>query len=542
MFVGIAGALKDEVAVGDVVVGTEVAWTERGKWHEAPGYLPRIRTVSLSFPLSQWARKVARDGTWAKRLKLPRANANAFVQQIASGEKVVAGEEYRSWLRKAFSDAYAIENEGFALARAGEVYADGQRCVIRGISDTADGNKSDQGQPNAADAAAAFAFELLDAYSSVQATVALPPSPSALLGDGEGTTEDGELGDLSVLAHDLIHDVDLLDDNRGKVEDLARHVVAHGADADLSQLLSDIGVALGGNNGPLIDRRLFWFGRQLVISAGNRLAGWPLEAAVKTAPIGMAMLLTEPMVWGYCPDGARRRCLTALLGAPDPPVPAGEFSIAFIAPLLRAGALSDSEASRVQASFDLASFDLLIARGVTIEMLVPRIVADLDSGEFARQNAAARFLYGLAPELASQPIDPSRDFSLGAKLVEATIGGYHSWGADEAMAWPYVSTWSPVRLAGGIWAAVAWDDGQLLRIPASAHLPNLIAAAAGTGRLNEILGVVGEMLDSSLRQVPGDFPEAGKELFALAEKYMGDDRSALISFGGRLRKRQAGSL
>lgn len=89
---------------------------------------------------------------------------------------------------------------------------------------------------------------------------------------------------------------------------------------------------------------------------------------------------------------------------------------------------------------------------------------------------------------------------------------------------------------------MAWDDGQLLRIPVSNHLPNLIAAAAGTGRLSKILRVVGEMLDSSLRQFPGGFPEAGKELLALAENYMRDDQSALISFGDRLRKRQSGGL
>lgn len=34
MFVGIAGALKEDVGIGDVVAGTEVAWTERGKLFE----------------------------------------------------------------------------------------------------------------------------------------------------------------------------------------------------------------------------------------------------------------------------------------------------------------------------------------------------------------------------------------------------------------------------------------------------------------------------------------------------------------------------
>lgn len=261
---------------------------------------------------------------------------------------------------------------------------------------------------------------------------------------------------------------------------------------------------------------------------------------VKTAPLGMAILLTEVTAWGHCPDGARRRCLTALLGAPDPSKPVDQgWIIGLITPLLRAGALNESEASRVQASFDLTSLDLLIANSVTLDMLIPRILANLSSGDFNRQNSAARFLYGLPPALASQPIPPSLDFSLGARLVEATIGSYHSFGADEAMAWPYVSTWSPSRLAGGIWASVAYADGRYLLIPASPHLPNLIAAAAGASKLGEILRAVGDMLDSSLQQFPGGHPGAGKELLTLAEKYVGEDQAALISFAERLRRRYA---
>lgn len=169
MFVGLAGALKDCLKIGDVVAGSEVAWTERGKWSES-GYLPRIRTVSLSALLVQLARKIARDGNWTDRLAVARPDARAIVGQIASGEKVIADEEYRAWLRTAFSDALAIENEGFALARAAEAHADVQRYVVRGISDKADGGKTDSDHVGAAQAAAAFAFELLDTYRRPQAS------------------------------------------------------------------------------------------------------------------------------------------------------------------------------------------------------------------------------------------------------------------------------------------------------------------------------------------------------------------------------------
>jgi nucleoside phosphorylase len=538
MFVGIAGALKETVDIGDVVAGTEIAWTERGKWSET-GYVARIRTVSLSVPLSQWARKVARDERWQLRLKQKRPDAKAFVQQIASGEKVIADDEYRDWLRKTFSDAFAIENEGFGLARAAEVYADGERYVVRGISDAADGSKSDQGQPYAADAAAAFAFELVDSYSSAQAT-AVPPAPTVFSESTSAPTGSQTVGDLSALAQDLITDVDLLDDDRGQVEDLARSVAEGNEDSALSDLLSRVGTALGDEIGPLVWRRLFWFGRQLVRSAGARLPEWRLEESVKAAPRGMAVLLTEPTVWSRCPDGARRRCLTALLGPLDSPRPPDPLAIGLLEPLLRTGTVNDREAARVQSSFDLASLDLLIANGVTLDMLVPRILADLDSGEFGRQNTAARFLYNLPPGAANQPVHPNLDFSLGAKLVEAATGTYHSFGADEAIAWPYVSTWSPSRLAGGIWAAVVYPDGQWLRVPASEHLPKLIAASAGKNVLNEVLNLVRNAINSSLERISDGLPGAGDDFIKLAENYTSNDQLMLKAFGEWLRARQAG--
>jgi hypothetical protein len=536
MFVGIAGALKEDIGIGDVVAGTEVAWTERGKSFEG-GYLPRIRTVSLSVPLSQWARKVAREGNWTQRLQRQRSDVKAVVQQIASGEKVIADDESRDWLRKTFSDAFAIENEGFALARTAELYADGERYVVRGISDAADGNKSDQGQPEAADAAAAFAFELLNAYSSAQAT-GVSSVPALVSGSTEVAGQG--IGDLSALARELVADVDLLDHDRGQVEELARSVAERNLGAALPDLLSQVGAALQDGVSPLIFWRLFWFGRQLLRSAGAQLHEWHLEQSVKAGPYGMAMLLTEPTVWSRCPDGARRRCLTALLGPPDSPRPPDPFTIWLLSQLLRTGAVNYSEAVRLQSSFDLASFDLLIANGVTLDMLVPRILADLDSGEFGRQNTAARFLYNLPPAIAGQPVHPELDFSLGAKLVQATIGIYHSFGADEAMAWSYISTWSPSRLAGGIWAAVAYSDGRFLNIPASTHLPKLIAAAVGKNVLTEILGQVLKMLDSSLERIPGGLAGAGEDFSALAASYTGSDQQLLAAFGTWLRTRQAG--
>ena len=294
------------------------------------------------------------------------------------------------------------------------------------------------------------------------------------------------LSGLPALTHDLITDIDMLADSQSEAEELARSVAGLHEDADLSSLLLQVATALGSDTSQVIRRRLAWFGRQLLRSANARLAGWSLEQSVKAAPLGMAVLLTDPAVWAGCPAAVRRRCLTALLGPPDNPHAASPLAIQLLVPLLR-GIVSDDEAARVQVSFDLATLDLLIANGTTLDMLVPRILTELDSNEFGRQNTVAWFLCNLSPAVRDQSLQQELDFSLGAKLTNAATGVYPSYGARDAMAWKYVSTWPSARIAGGIWAAVSYVDGQHLRIPASTHLSTLIAAAHGKGLLREVL-------------------------------------------------------
>ncbi|MGH3156227.1 MAG: hypothetical protein ACRDNF_06600 [Streptosporangiaceae bacterium] len=344
--------------------------------------------------------------------------------------------------------------------------------------------------------------------------------------------------DLHTLVHDLVTDVDMLTDDQGQVEALARSIADTHDDAALVSILPALGSALGDGMDSLIGKRLFWFGRQLLRHAGDWLPDWDLEGIVKADPRGMALLLTDPVVWVRCPDAVRCRCLTALLGPPDNPHEPDPVAVRLLTQVLVTGPLSPDEAARMHASFDLASLDQLYQGGATLAVLAPRIVRELGSGDFGRQNLAARFLYKLPPGIRTQALAPELDFCLGARLVEAAVG--NSFGANEALAWRYVSEWPPQRLAGGIWAAVTCNDGHWLRIPASEHLSRLIAAAHGTNLLKEILEFVRNMLDTSLERVPRSRDEAGQDMLTLAGEYTGSDQQILASFGDWLRARIVG--
>lgn len=165
MFVGVAGGLKD-VGLGDVVAGTKVYAYEYGKASEE--FRVRSDFGLGSYPLFQRANQVARDDEWQGRVlpSIQGAVPTGIAAPIAAGAKVVASTRAPVYdlLRDAFSDAVAVEMEGYGFLEAVRTTRDVESIVIRGISDLIDDKASSDSegwQPKAASHAAAFAFEVL---------------------------------------------------------------------------------------------------------------------------------------------------------------------------------------------------------------------------------------------------------------------------------------------------------------------------------------------------------------------------------------------
>jgi len=163
-FVGVAGGLKD-VSIGDVVASSKVYGYELGKAREE--FAPRPDFGSPAHALIQKAKAVAQEDSWLLRIQgESRSNPRALVAPIAAGEKVVASKKsdiYRL-LSKNFSDAVAIEMEGYGFFRAVHANHSVKAIAVRGISDLIEGKKEADAsgtQEIAAGHAAAFAFEVL---------------------------------------------------------------------------------------------------------------------------------------------------------------------------------------------------------------------------------------------------------------------------------------------------------------------------------------------------------------------------------------------
>jgi len=157
LFTGVAGGLGEGVAVGDVVVATELLQHDL----DASPIFPRYEV-----PLTGRSRFAA-DAAWSERLAAGARAAGAVVHRglVVSGDRFVSTAAESRALRAALPDALAVEMEGAAVAQVchdfGRPFA-----VMRTISDRADDSAHLDFARFVADVASEFARKIVGAAMS----------------------------------------------------------------------------------------------------------------------------------------------------------------------------------------------------------------------------------------------------------------------------------------------------------------------------------------------------------------------------------------
>ncbi|MFD7686224.1 hypothetical protein [Streptomyces sp. NPDC059781] len=130
-FVGVAGGLKEDVNIGDVVVATKIYGVQGGK-QTPEGFLVRPDAWHAAYRLEQAARHALRD-----------ANYQVHFKPIAVGDFVLAdaASAIARHLNEHYNDAVAIEMEGAGVSQAAHLTGALDSLIIRGISDKADAQK-----------------------------------------------------------------------------------------------------------------------------------------------------------------------------------------------------------------------------------------------------------------------------------------------------------------------------------------------------------------------------------------------------------------
>lgn len=201
---GVAGGLRSDIALGDVVVATKVYAFHSGREHH-DGFLARPRAWHASHELEQLARQTARTRTWTRLVHepgCPQAPSTwpprVHFKPIASGEVVLTatGTPLVSWLHDSYDDAAAIEMESAGIAHAAHLNRSIPSLTIRSVSDHADALKHDTDmagwQRVAAENAAAFTVALIARFLA---------SPNTIPSTYRDQCRRGHTGAPATLAH-----------------------------------------------------------------------------------------------------------------------------------------------------------------------------------------------------------------------------------------------------------------------------------------------------------------------------------------------------
>lgn len=189
---GIAGGLKDDIALGDIVVATKIYALHSGREHD-DGFLPRPKSWFASHQLQQLAHHEARTGAWTRLIPeypsdpdgpAPEAVRPAVVhfKPVVSGEVVLTATDtsLTALLRRTYDDAVAVEMESAGTAQAAHLNRSLPTLSVRGIGDHADARKhiADRArwQHIAAQRAAAFAVSTATTVMRQRARMVFPPS------------------------------------------------------------------------------------------------------------------------------------------------------------------------------------------------------------------------------------------------------------------------------------------------------------------------------------------------------------------------------
>jgi hypothetical protein len=131
--------------------------------------------------------------------------------------------------------------------------------------------------------------------------------------------------------------------------------------------------------------------------------------------------------------------------------------------------------------------------------LLPKLVTDLESGDYYPQNRAARFISSSRLDWMTGPTLPGPDQEhLAGLLVLAASGG--AFGAKDAASRSSMAEWTTEALIGALWACLTSGGDRIG--PALDRLRPVLSAAVIAGKLEEVLdGATARVLTAGLSPV-----------------------------------------
>jgi len=155
LFSGVAGAVSDELRVGDLIIADKLVQhdVDITAFGHPWGFIPESGDfVKSDEKLNEIAKRVANS-----------LGVKLMVGTIATGDQFIANEEKKNWIKDTYK-ADALEMEGASVARVCECY-NVPFMILRAISDAADmdaGFSFDEFLVTSAKISAKFLTQMLD--------------------------------------------------------------------------------------------------------------------------------------------------------------------------------------------------------------------------------------------------------------------------------------------------------------------------------------------------------------------------------------------
>lgn len=166
---GIAGGIQEEHKrfLGDLVVGEQIVGYELGRITDS-GIQPRHNVIRPASLLLDAAKNLEPE-KWILGAKVERPDGSTgriipkvHFGVVASGEKVIASNDFTEELKKSWSKLIGIEMESYGTAMAAyKAETVPGMIMIKGVCDWSNSSKNDDWQEYAADIAATYVIALL---------------------------------------------------------------------------------------------------------------------------------------------------------------------------------------------------------------------------------------------------------------------------------------------------------------------------------------------------------------------------------------------
>lgn len=458
LLIGIAaGFAKNGAKLGDVLISSQIVDYEQQRLGDETRQ-PRWQAYPVDTRLLNWA-QAFKGNRWqrvATKWRPLDGRPRPIVGPIATGDKVIASEQYVAWLMEHWSKLVGLEMEaGGVIASAHQSALRPGFFMIRGVSDLADADKDKRWRTYACTIAASFAVAFLRSGPVIPLEAPTPAAPEGPPPGGAIPTT-AAFGEVAPAGYTMINSaLSVMVERQGSViavqtdDELARlrQEVREGRRDEARQRLSAIRANLAHweSLGQSHQARVLEFDARLHIDAG----GDP----------GVVRQLTEEV---RARDVERAALLDALVTYRN-----GDPAAALTA----LGERTDLDGRHLRAALLLARGDV----GASTAVLEAIVASGETTAETFRLRALARLANrDLAAAKASA--DEAAGLASGWTVVRQVVAVLEYWGAVSPLAvpeglvgWPLPPTWILVKR----------DDASRARLAAAASTFADLATSAG---------------------------------------------------------------